>query len=823
MAITSINIPLTGKMGYVDGYYPNTVFPVDPTGVYSVTAYGWDYESGGTTHKARYERFFYVEFGDFPEALKYKRIYDYQLTLAYFRHNRVSQSIIKGDVGALASTGAAGDFDPRTLTYNTRPRNMGAGVTFYSNPGRPTAHPDDVWADGISGLYGEPNTTSPASSRLAVYALKRKNIYLYDNGARSYDAVNPESRGNYDDWIDIKSRLMDGTMPFVTVTYDDEIVIPGEIVFVDKLEGEIDQGIAHTITWDVQKDTTVDWACMAESWEQTSAVIYWREQGASTWNEIQIPGDTKQYTFPARTFGSNKTYEYYAEANDVSGGSSETATFTFTTPGSQLTPQNSPTSGYANPRNPITFGWSYSTGSGTVAGGATTLHWREAGTQAWTDVAAAADVYSLTIPANTFSPLKEYEWYLSGSDTYGYASSTEVYTFSTSAAAITSIPIEPVNTIEDKNEIIHFAWRFVSNDEAPSSRSILQYKLATAESWTQIADLGAEVAEYDVPESTFDAGAIEWRVIPYNIDGVVGTSNSASFIAYGAPIRPTVFTDNAPFLTIIWQAEEQESFQIMVDEESFGPYFGTDKQFALPDYLEDGEHTVKVRTMGVYGLWSKWGETGVTIQNEPGEDVFLAATSGLDIVLNWETEEETADFLIYRDGKPIGRTNAKQFIDRTVLGTYSYTVINRLPDGNYSVSSDAAATAMSDKPSIALLSGGDWVTIEYSKKGQKDPEYEDSTETAYSHLAGNTYPSVILSGFQDSNMSFSALFLQNQEEERKKFVSMFGQPIIMKMRDGTVFVGILAGWTKSLRKNHWTSYEFTIRRIEWEDYRDDTQ
>ena len=150
-------------------------------------------------------------------------------------------------------------------------------------------------------------------------------------------------------------------------------------------------------------------------------------------------------------------------------------------------------------------------------------------------------------------------------------------------------------------------------------------------------------------------------------------------------------------------------------------------------------------------------------------------------------------------------------------------VINRLPDGNYSVSNEAAATAMSDRPNIALLSGGDWVTIEYSKKGQKDPEYEDSTETTYSHLAGNTFPSVILSGFQDSNMSFSALFLQSQEEERKKFVSMYGQPIIMKMRDGTVFVGVLAGWTKSLRKNYWTSYEFTIRRIEWEDYRDDTQ
>ena len=72
-------------------------------------------------------------------------------------------------------------------------------------------------------------------------------------------------------------------------------------------------------------------------------------------------------------------------------------------------------------------------------------------------------------------------------------------------------------------------------------------------------------------------------------------------------------------------------------------------------------------------------------------------------------------------------------------------------------------------------------------------------------------------------MSFSALFLTSQEEARKAFENMFGQPVVMKMRDGTVFTGVLARWKKSPGKNHWTLYEFTIRHIEWEDYRDDTQ
>lgn len=814
MAKRTIQIPFEDYYGYVDQQYPNQVYSVTQDGTYKITPYRISQYSESTQK----ERIFYLKIGALPEALKYQRLYDLQFVMQMYKKTPIDDD--KEGVGCAFQTVL--EFDRRTLTYNTKP----------STPSYPAhssamsiryadiiaAGGQDAWADVVGQLFDSSGNYPKLASYYTQGCLLARYFSLASGGFEC-------NGSDYSMYVEVKPRLKNGTMPYVIVTYDDAETVTGKVELVDKITGQIDQGIDHTVTWEIKekKYNETDWFCVANSWDQTSAVFYWREQGASAWNQIEIEDGTKEVTIPARTFGSNKSYEYYVEATDTAGGTSETATFTFTTPGSQITAQNSPTSGYVNPRNPITFGWSYSTGSGTVAGGATILHWREAETQAWTDVAAAADVYAITIPANTFSPAKAYEWYLSGSDTYGYASSTATYTFSTAAAAITSIPIEPINTIEDKNEIIHFAWSFVSNDGAPSSRSILQYKFSTDDTWTQIADLGAEVAEYDVPESTFDAGAIEWRVIPYNIDGIVGTSNSASFIAYGAPIRPTVFTDNAPFLTIMWQAEEQESFQIMVDEESYGPYFGTDKQFALPDYLEDGEHTVKVRTMGVYGLWSKWGETNVTIQNEPGEDVTLAAVSGLDIVLGWETEEETADFLIYRDGVLIGKTNVTEFKDRTVLGTYSYMVINRLPDGNYSVSNEAAATAMSDRPNIALLSGGDWVTIEYSKKGQKDPEYEDSTETTYSHLAGNTFPSVILSGFQDSNMSFSALFLQSQEEERKKFVSMYGQPIIMKMRDGTVFVGVLAGWTKSLRKNYWTSYEFTIRHIEWEDYRDDTQ
>ena len=814
MAEATINIPISGKYGYVDEYYPNSVFPVQAGGEYRITPRGGKYYRQGEYHYQRYHRYLYFTIAaELPASLKYNRIYDLQMKVrALFHQGTVYKAI------AIYSAAVANDFDPRTLTWNTKPASKAAHIFVWYQSGYPEAQ--DAFADVLS----QASTHSPLTSKLSARYLRNfKYFMLEDASQESFDDLSGNDSDERYSRIIIKPELGDGSMPYFTVTYDDTEVVTGQVTFTEMMPAQTDQGIANTVKWEVKENENTDWYCVADSWEQTSAVLRWREQGAETWNEIQIAGDTKEYTFPARTFGSNKTYEYYIEANDVSGGSSETATYTFTTPGSQLTPQNSPTTGYANPRQPITFGWTYSTDSGTVAGGATTLHWRESGEQTWNDVAVTAGTYSVTIPANTFSTLKNYEWYLSGEDTYGYASSTEIYTFTTSAAQISATPLAPINTIENKNEIIHFEWEFTSDDSAPASRCILQYKHASDGSWNEIVDLTGNITEYDVPAYTFDAGAIEWQVVPYNIDGVLGTTTSASFISYGAPLTPVVYTDGVPFLTIRWQAEEQESYQIMVDEESYGPYFGTEKRFALPSYLEDGQHTVKIRTMGVYGLWSKWGEATVQIENQPGEAITMQVQAGRSASLFWETEEETSDFLIYRDGKLIGRTNKLSFTDRFVLGEHVYVVVNRLPDGNYSKSSEVTGISVIALPCIVAADSEDWIDIQFSLKSSSNPSYDESVDVVYSHLSGNTFPSAFLSDYQETVVSHSAVFLMTQLEEQRKFMALKGKQVILKLLDGSVVIGIMEKWTRKPMKSYWMSFEFSLRQAEWEDYIDDTQ
>ena len=124
---------------------------------------------------------------------------------------------------------------------------------------------------------------------------------------------------------------------------------------------------------------------------------------------------------------------------------------------------------------------------------------------------------------------------------------------------------------------------------------------------------------------------------------------------------------------------------------------------------------------------------------------------------------------------------------------------------------------------IAALPDGEWLEIRYSLPDQKDPRYEQSEESFYDHIAGNQYPNVIVSGYRENKMTFSALFLAEQEEERKRFESLLGKAVILKLRDGSAFTAILDNWSKEIRKKHWTAYSFSLRRIEWEDYIDDTE
>ena len=774
---TTVNLYVT-KSGYVSEESASTVFPTDPSTAYSVSI-----ETG---HQGR----LYLGFESFPDEIKHNVLQSVQLRL-----QTMANGIRYMPVYIYAYP--CDDFEPETLTY----RNQPVSFTAYN-----------LYCYGTSTLFYDRwlvASSSDQANRVAGYFATHAGIQI--RGGTDATASTAQ----------VKTALSDGTQPYLEVTYDESTKISSQVRFSTELPNQIRSSETCRFSWDFKKVES-SWFAASEEWDQLSAVFKWRVQGATSWNEIQITGNVKQLTIPANTFSPGSTIEFRLEATDEDNNTSYLSG-TRTILSSQITPSSSPTSGYVNPRNSVPFSWNYVDALGTVEAGASTLHWRVSGSENWTNVQAASGATSLTIPANTFPTASTIEWYLSGTDASGYASQTSVYSFSTAAGAVTATAISPSNTIESNNAPITFRWSYSSSDGFQPSRYQFKWKLATDTEYTTLLDETDVVTEYTFPADTFPAGEIRWGVLPYNIDGVSGTGSTQTFICYGAPAAPVVYAEAKPYTTVTWQASDQQAFKIRVDDTVYGPYFGTEKSFELPDYLEDGEHTVGVSVVGTYGLWSDWGESIITVQNAPGPDIILTAEADVDVTLQITAAGEGQTFLIYRDDVLIGKTGQNTFTDRFVLGEHTYRVISKLPEGNYSMSDEVTAEAVVEDLSIAPLTGGEWLLIPYSLRDQIDPAYQATVTSTYHHVSGSEYPSAVISPCRDLSVSGSALFLSGQRSEQKRFEELFGQAVIIKFRDGTVFVGVLDSWNREPNRWHYTAYTFTVRQIEFEDYVDDTE
>ena len=557
----------------------------------------------------------------------------------------------------------------------------------------------------------------------------------------------------------------------------------------------------------------------AGDYGQRSATLYWRTDTQQDYTSVSAVDDEKQILLPREYFHTGVTVDWYLVAVDSGGTLHQTNVQRFSTATSQITPQSSPTAGYTNPREPITFSWYFAAGDGSVSGTAS-LFWKLSTATNYSEVTATGN--SITIPANTLPVAATIDWYLAGADYSGYASQTDVYSFSTAAAAVRAITNYPVNGTVDGSEDITFRWTLDTADGFPPSRVEFAWKLpaeSTAQ-WHIVIDTTTPITEYTVPAGTFPAGQIDWRIRAWNLDSVLGNEGTASFINLIAPSITTASATAVPFSTIAWQCDDQQSYELEIDGKRIGPYFGTEKRYTLTDYLEDGVHSILIRVMGSVGIWSRWAETTVDIHNASEDEIELTGTGPVEAALQWTTESATADFLIYRDGAMIGHTTRSAFSDRLANGEHTYTVINRLASGNYDKSNEVTIDMSVSRMTIAAADGGEWIEIPHALTSQRDPEYTKSKTVAFNHLSGHEYPTEITSELYEFAMDVTAAFLFTETEAHKKFLKLFGVPIIVKAADGSCFVGIISSWRQRPRQGYYTAYTFTVSRIDWEDYVD---
>lgn len=491
---------------------------------------------------------------------------------------------------------------------------------------------------------------------------------------------------------------------------------------------------------------------------------------------------------------------------------------------SNIAYRDGPKSGYANPRNDITFTWDYDAvgycADSTWGQSSATFYWKKSTDENYTAVSAGTSK-SVTIAANTFPTADTISWYVVGTDDEGTTTQTSVFSFSTTAGDVSTSCLDPVNQVIDGSADYTFSWSIESTDGQAASRTILQYSTDDGATWTDIIDEASQVTSYTVAGGTFPAGSVDWRVQAYNIDGTLGTYTASSFISVTAPAAVQgLAATSVPYSTITWQSSEQQAYQISVDGSVVIKAFGADVySYTLTDPLDDGTHEISVIVQGIYGYWSQPSMVTVSIQNVSGDAVTLQGETGIDALLTWVTSSAVSDFYVYRDGMNVGHTNNTAFYDKMSLGSHSYYIRNKLADGNYTQSNTVMVTSEAKGTFISLLNGNEWLEITHSENSASEQMYNYNRRYSLNHYSGAMYPVLELSPFEDFYGQYE--FGCKDYATAKAFETFRGKEVIIKSRGDVVMVGAMVSLS-SHYGDFIKGYTFSIQRIHVEDYIDDT-
>lgn len=615
---------------------------------------------------------------------------------------------------------------------------------------------------------------------------------------------------------------------------------------------------------------------------------------------------------------------------------------------SQVIPVNSPTSGIYNAASNRTFTVALQA-NGIVhepfAVASAAMYWRSGESGNFTEVAMTpnGNQASVTITAGTI-PSGIFQWYAEATDNTGRTTQTETFTLTALNAAVEATPLSPINTLESGSGPITFVWTYGSIDGSPQGKAEIRYSTDGGTNWTTLPEISGDVTRAVISAGTFSAGTITWQVRAYNESLVAGPwSDSVSFISFSAPIVTGVLGDGKPFLTVSWQVDTQQAYEVEVGGKTYGPYYGENvRSFTLSEPLPDGSYTVRVRTQNRYGLWSEWAEGNTDVTNVPGAVVPISANDGENVSLGlgfsrlapiiteqpqdlqttdtsapvrircgifpqpfqafqWQVEKrrppqtqwtsftsdstaplntrtltlrlredrlETYDglelrfhiwpqgdpsmgvysrtftftyaeptqrsplitgyfpaeygyFLIYRDGELIGKTYQTPFADRTALGTHEYYAIQVLADGYYTRSAPypVTGTASVKCPMIAPLEGGEFIPLRLSENSRRALSFSHHRQVAFTQYAGAAFPAAEIGENETLTASFDVAYLQTDKAAADAFENLLGQEVILKNPGGQVVVGVLEGYDINDMR-FYKAYRCTLQQMDWGDFVD---
>lgn len=331
-----------------------------------------------------------------------------------------------------------------------------------------------------------------------------------------------------------------------------------------------------------------------------------------------------------------------------------------------LEPTGSPRSGYVDPRADITLRWSNSRVPAFEPSMAeptqliAIVTWKEADDETTVHQLQTSTETSVTIPADTWALNKNYMWKVAVTDEGGTTTDSGWYTLTTTEPQATPPTlVEPDGVTLDGSEPIQFRW--IDNGRGTYKGTDISISGDNGASWGDPIFVGEGLTSYAMPGNTLTAGNKLWRARSYNPSMTPGEwSESLPFTVIAPPLTPYMeVTSVSPRPVVTWESDEQLAYQVQMGSYDSGLRFGLDHTFQCPEFLPDGQTTIRVRVMNQYNLWSDWANTSINIENKPGFSTpTLTVAQSQDALLSWTEVKSSTPIsgLTWEIGKTISGT-----------------------------------------------------------------------------------------------------------------------------------------------------------------------
>lgn len=581
----------------------------------------------------------------------------------------------------------------------------------------------------------------------------------------------------------------------------------------------------------------------------SAATFYWRAgtSGDFTGVSMTASGPGATVTITGGTFPSG-TVQWYAAATDNTGRTTQTPVYTLTAAVSvvDMTPR-SPINTVESANGPIVFEIGFISLDGeTPTSGQWSYSYDNVEWHTYTTTLAnntGADYLRLTIPANFFSAGTVY-WKARAQNSDGvWGDWSEVVSFKVFGAPI----VEGVTA--DSKPFCTISWQVdgqVAYELEIDGKSYGPYFGEGIRSYTTKEPLADGVHSFRVRAQSRYGLWSEWTSGTAEIVNVPGPSFYAAATEVEGKARAIIAMLNARIAPIITRQPQDyrrssglayfdvsfktwEEFYPATHGISVNWQYRTSASAAWQAYsgqtLAYAALPAASEEANGYQYRAKLSNNVGEIYSDPATFVYGDPTGYVSDLREGEWKADTGYFIIYRNGKLIGKTYDNFFIDRLSIGAATYEVIQVIKGGYYTrgtiYNGMDTVTITPDAPMIAALSGGDFFPLCLSDDAEAESKITRSVKTVKTWYSGARFPAVEVGEEETLSASLSSFWLDYDSENADKLEALLGKEVVLKLPHNRLIVGVLDG-LPGVDASYRRGYTVTLEQMEWEDFVDVT-